>query len=105
MWGLNDLECLAVVWTVGRKEVIRTDGKVTKTLLMKKNLSGKHARWADKLNELSADFTFLCAGASNVIGETLSRSAPPESRIIQNGNTTFEERNNRVVSLQPQVQP
>lgn len=78
----NYLECLVVVWVVeklrpylyGKKAKIRTDSKVARALMTRRDLTGKDARWTEKLAELASGLTFEhCLGSQNAVADTLSR--------------------------------
>jgi hypothetical protein len=82
-WASNDLECFAVVWAIkklrpylyGRQFTIYSDNVTAVSLLRKKDLTGKFARWVMDLAEY--DFQILhCTDPSNVVSDALSRQPP-----------------------------
>ena len=82
-WASNDLECFAVVWAIkklrpylyGRQFTVYSDNVTAVSLLRKKDLTGKFARWVMDLVEY--DFQILhCTGPSNVVADALSRPPP-----------------------------
>jgi len=80
-WSTNDLKCLAVGWAVeklrpylyGRKITVKTDNMVAQTLLKRKKLTNKQARWTDVLLEHDDIRIVHCSGPSDVVANALSR--------------------------------
>ena len=82
-WHSNELECLAVVWALkrlrhyvyGTDVVVRTDSTVARSLLQKKDLTGKQARWVEALAEFEPGLKMEhCSGRKNVVADALSRA-------------------------------
>ena len=82
-WHPNELECLAVVWALkrlrpyvyGRDVVVRTDSTVARSLLQKKDLTGKQDMWVEALAEFEPGLKMEhCSGRKNVVADALSRA-------------------------------
>lgn len=80
-WHSNRLECLAVVWAVGklrpylygRTVVVRTDNCVAATFGRRRDLTGVEARWVEKLADFDLEFRAV-RGTSNAVADALSRA-------------------------------
>ncbi|KAE9274278.1 hypothetical protein PF001_g27128 [Phytophthora fragariae] len=87
-YGITELECLAVVWSIklfrpylyGRKFTIVTDHSALKWLMTSPNLTGKLHRWALTLQEFDFDVEYR-PGTTNVVADALSR-APTTSAVL-----------------------
>lgn len=87
-YHINELECLALVWSLnrlrhhvyGRHLTVKTDSSVLRWLSQKKDLNGRLARWIITLQEYSIDIQHL-SGSSNAVADALSRApvGTPES--------------------------
>lgn len=87
-YHINELECLALVWSLnrlrhhvyGRHLTVKTDSSVLRWLSQKKDLNGRLARWIITLQEYSIDIQHL-SGSSNAVADALSPAlvGTPES--------------------------
>ena len=82
-WHSNELECLAVVWALkrlrhyvyGTDVAVRTDSTVARSLLQKKDLTGKQDMWVEALAEFEPGLKMEhCSGRKNVVADALSRA-------------------------------
>ena len=82
----NELECLAIVWALGklrsyiygRKFVIQTDNSAVRWLMGKRELTGKFARWVLSLQEYDFEISHI-PGVENCVADALSRDPVTEN--------------------------
>jgi hypothetical protein len=82
----TDKECLAIVYCLmkwkcyleGSTFVVKTDHKALEYLMTKKELSGRQARWTEKLSQFEFKIEYV-KGADNGAADALSRNFGDES--------------------------